>query len=173
MEPTEADREAAKDLMRKKWIGLSDAEYENLFTQAFADRAAAVRAEERAACKQVFIAAVDAVSDNAAICSNTDDDYAHRFAQDVAEYVDALAGEGQIGRTLRRDGFAELADGLKANRSEHATSPIAKERAYVVGRFQGLVNELSENGADAELMREELLTLADQLTTTTEARDEN
>jgi len=40
---TQADREAAKELMYRKWYGLSDAAYEEMFCQAFAaHRTAAV-----------------------------------------------------------------------------------------------------------------------------------
>jgi len=35
-EITQADREAAKELMYRKWYGLSDAAYEEMFCQAFA-----------------------------------------------------------------------------------------------------------------------------------------
>lgn len=47
MTPTDKDREAAEELLRAKWLGLSDSEYVKLFTEHFARRAEAARRDER------------------------------------------------------------------------------------------------------------------------------
>jgi hypothetical protein len=66
-EITQADREAAKELMYRKWYGLSDAAYEEMFCQAFAAHrtaaaeAAKVEATNKAKVVKEIVAHVEAM----------------------------------------------------------------------------------------------------------------